>query len=180
MTTKNPRLSITLEPISALQLQRLSELTGNSQSKIVGEILEQSKPVFERLILVLEAAEQAKKSVSAATAQRMKDAQQHVETQLGLAMGGWDDFTGSLLEDLEGVQRRSRKRLSGPARGAVGGAVSAGKGAPASGGRGPAISVPTPMSNRGVRSTHIATKNIAQNDGSAKGAKDSPTRKKGG
>ena len=180
MATKNPRLSITLEPVSALQLQRLSELTGSSQSKLVGEILEQSKPVFERLIVVLEAAEQAKKSVSEATAQRMKDAQQQVEQQLGLVMGGWDELTGSLLDELEGVKRRSRKRLSGPARDTIGGAESAGKGAPVTGGRAPARTAPTPLSNRGVRSTHKATKKIAQNERPALAPRKSATKKQGG
>lgn len=35
----------------------MSELTGNSQSSFVGELLSQSSPVFARMVEVLEAAE---------------------------------------------------------------------------------------------------------------------------
>ena len=56
MTTKNPRLTITLEPALAAQIKRMSELTGNSQSAIISELLDGSAPVFERVIKVLEAA----------------------------------------------------------------------------------------------------------------------------
>ena len=60
MATSNPRLTITLEPSTAAQLRRMSELTGNSQSQMVSEILAQSSEVFERMIRVLEAAEVAR------------------------------------------------------------------------------------------------------------------------
>ena len=59
MPTPNPRLTITLEPSTAAQLRRMSELTGNSQSSMISELLSQSAPVFDRLITVLEAAEVA-------------------------------------------------------------------------------------------------------------------------
>ena len=56
MATKNPRLTITLQPSLAAQLRRLSELTGNSQSSLIAELLEGSGPVFDRMIKVMEAA----------------------------------------------------------------------------------------------------------------------------
>ena len=59
MPAKNPRLTITLQPVLAAQLRRLSELTGNSQSALIAELLEGSEPIFTRMIQVLEAAEQA-------------------------------------------------------------------------------------------------------------------------
>ena len=60
MTTKNPRLTITLQPALSAQFRRLSELTGQSQSSIIAELLSGSEPVLERMIRVLEAAEAAK------------------------------------------------------------------------------------------------------------------------
>lgn len=144
MPTKNPRLTITLQPSLAAQLRRLSELTGNSQSAVISELLQGSGPVFDRLIAVLEAAKTAKASMRGKLVEDMERAQAQVEGALGMALDGFDQFTGSLLDEAEAVTRRARR---GPAtRGATG--------------RGAAQ--PTPISNRGVRYDPKATKDIAQ------------------
>ena len=148
MPAKNPRLTITLEPSLAAQLRKLSELTGNSQSSLIGELLEGSGPVFDRMIQVLEAAKTAKESMRGKLADDMEQAQAKMEGALGVVLEGFDQFTGSLLDEAEAVTRRARRK--GPASGAR---------APA-GGLGAAA--PTPISNRGVRSDPIATKTIAQ------------------
>lgn len=57
MPAANPRITITLKPEVHEVLKRLSSLTGNSQSSMVGEILNDSFPVFERMVQVLSAAE---------------------------------------------------------------------------------------------------------------------------
>lgn len=167
MSTTKPRITITLEPVTALQLKRISELTGNSQSAMVSEVLEQAVPVFDRLIKVLEAAELAKQS--AAAAQRsvkvrsvgdLDAAQRRIERQLGLVLDDFDDSTAPLLAELEEVQRRARK-----------GALRAGKGAAPE-------AVLTPLSNRGVRSTQKHDKTIAQNEGSARVSKAKTGAKK--
>ena len=144
MPAKNPRLTITLQPSLAAQLRKLSELTGNSQSGLIGDLLEGSGPVFDRLIQVLEAAQTAKDSMRGKLTQEMGAAQSKVEDALGMALEGFDDLTGSLLDEAEAVTRRARK---GPAE-----RDGAGLGAAA----------PTPISNRGVRYDPKATKNIAQ------------------
>lgn len=150
MTTSKPRITVNLEPVTALQLKRISELTGNSQSSMISEVLEQASPVFERLIVVLEAAEKAKARVREQSVERLSDAQARIEAQLGLVLDDFDRTTAPLLEQVEKVQRR--RRDSGTRQG------HAGATAP----------LPTPISNRGVRSTHKATKVIAHNDGSEK------------
>lgn len=135
MSTTKPRITITLEEITALQLRRISQLTGNSQSALVSEVLAEAEPVFDRLIKVLEAAEKAKAQLSAQSMQNLEAAQIRIEKQLGLALGDFEASTAPLLEEAEKVRRRARK-----------GAPRAGKGvAPAA--------APTPLSNRGVRST---------------------------
>ena len=143
MPTNNPRLTITLEPSIAAQLRRMSELTGNSQSQMVSEILTQSSEVFERMIRVLEAAEVAKQAAREETAARLDRAQSKMEKQLGLMLGTMDDVSRPLLEDAEKVRRRARKRTA------------AGDGLPRTG---TAAAGPTPMSNRGVRLTQRKTK----------------------
>lgn len=162
MTTTKPRITVNLEPVTALQLKRISELTGNSQSSMISEVLEQAAPVFERLIVVLEAAEQAKAKVREQSVERLSDAQARIEAQLGLVLDDFDRSTAPLLEEVERVKRRGRRNRQAGADGGAGGGVS------------------TPISNRGVRSTHKATKLIAQNDGSAKPRAVKPRVKKVG
>jgi len=144
MPAKNPRLTITLEPSLAAQLRKLSELTGNSQSSLIGELLEGSGPVFDRMIQVLEAAKVAKESMRGKIADDIEQAQAKMEGALGMVLEGFDQWTGSLLDEAEAVTRRARR---GPAPRGV---------------SGPGAAAPTPISNRGVRSDPIATKTIAQ------------------
>ncbi len=153
MPTKNPRLTITLEPLLAAQLRRLSELTGNSQSKLLAEMLEGATVIFERVIAVLEAADHAKKSLQGKVAHDMGHAHDRIEKQLGLILDDFDRATLPLLVDVEKVSRRSA-RASTPS---------------AARGRRPGGSPsPTPLSNRGVRSLTTTTKNIAPGQSTAK------------
>ena len=110
MPAKNPRLTITLEPSLAAQLRKLSELTGNSQSSLIGELLEGSGPVFDRMIRVLGAAKVAKESMRGKLADDMEQAQTKMEGALGMALEGFDQFTGSLLDEAEAVTRRARRQ----------------------------------------------------------------------
>lgn len=142
MPAKNPRLTITLEPVFAAQLRRLSELTGDSQSKVISEILQGSTEVFAKIIRVLEAAEKAKAEVKGRAAANLESAQGRMEAQLQLVMGEFDDYTGSLLAEVEEVSRRARKRPAGAG-------ASAARPLPKAA-QAPTL---TPPSNRGVRST---------------------------
>ena len=141
MPAKNPRLTITLQPTLAAQLRKLSELTGNSQSALIGELLEGSGPVFDRMIQVMEAAKTAKEAMRGRIAGDIEKAQSRVEEGLGMALEGFDQWTGSLLDEAEAVTRRGVGKRSAARPGA---------------------SAPTPISNRGVRYDPKATKNIAQ------------------
>lgn len=145
MPAQNPRLTVTLKPSTYAQIQQVSRLTGNSQSAMVAEILEQSEPVFTRLIQVLEAAQQAKDELRTKAASNMAVAQARIEQQIGLALGEFDGLTGNLLEDVEAIKRRARRTTQGQPKDGT------------SGGRGAREVVSwarsTPPSNRGVRST---------------------------
>jgi hypothetical protein len=144
MPAKNPRLTITLKPSLAVQLRRLSELTGNSQSALIGDLLEGSGPVFDRMIHVLEAAKTAKDSIKGRLVDDMEGAQSKLEGLLGIAMEEFDSFTLPLLDEADAVSRRARR---GPAlRGSIG----------------PVEVPPTPISNRGVRLDQHATKSVAK------------------
>ena len=134
MPATNPRLSVTLAPSVAAVLRELSALTGNSQSAMVAELLEEAQPVFTRMIRILRAAEQAKKAVKEELVAGMDAAQERLEAQLGLALGEMDEFEGRLLQTAERVGRRAG-RDAPTARAACGRALAR---------RSP------PISNRGV------------------------------
>jgi len=138
MPTKNPRLSVTLQPALAAQLRRLSSLTGSSQSALISELLDGSGPIFERLISVLEAAEAAKSSIKGGVTRDIHEAQQRVESQLGLMFEIADRTSLDLVDAMEKVGRRRTRIVSSEA------AFSASAGAP--------VAAVTPLSNRGVRS----------------------------
>ena len=168
MPTNNPRITITLEPATYARLRRLSELTDQSLSAIVSEILDGSAQVFDRTITVLEAAKSATEEMREKTAADLAAAQTKLEQQLGLSLEVFDGYTESLLEDAEAVRRRARR--GGPAlRGASPRPTTRWRCAccdmvleqdekprecPGCGQRRWRLdAVPTPMSNRGVRST---------------------------
>ncbi len=147
MPTINPRITITLNAKSAAQLREISSLTGQSQSSLVAELLEESDPIFDRMITILRAAESAKAALKQRTADDLAAAQHRVEEQLGLMLDEMDKLSLPLLNDIEKVVRRGRDA-------AAGGAL-----APASAVAREAL---TPPSNRGVRLTHKTHKNTTK------------------
>jgi predicted DNA-binding protein len=147
MPTTNPRITITLKPEVHAVLKRLSAATDNSQSAIVSELLESSVPVFERMVLVLEAAKAAQQGMASDIAQGLERAQSKIEAQLGLMLGELDDAYRPILTQGETVHRRRRKAAAADTD------ALAAAGSGAAGGGSPAGS--TPMSNRGVRSRSV-------------------------
>jgi hypothetical protein len=136
MPTPNPRLTITLRPQLAAVLRRLSELTGNSQSAMIGELLADSLPIFERMVEVLGAAEKLREQAMEAPSEVTRSldrAQARIEAQLGLVLDDMGEGFRPLLEQAEKVQRRGARTA----------------GSRPSAARGAAL---TPPSNRGVRS----------------------------
>lgn len=114
MPTDNPRITVTLSPEVHALLRRLSALTDNSQSAIVGGLLETSVSVFQRLIDVMEAAEQAQGRLNEEVRSTLAGAQARLEDQLGLAMETLDDGFRPILKAAEGVRRRAPKAGSTP------------------------------------------------------------------
>ena len=137
MPAKYPRLTITMRPALHARLKRLSELTGNSMSALIFELLDGAEPVLDRVVRLLETAELAKEQMHGQLARDMETAQERIEHQFGLTLNAFGDE--DVVADLdqsdfdEGPARRGRKggRLVRP----------------------PASSAEaTPLSNRGVRS----------------------------
>ena len=74
--------------------------------RLIGELLEGSGPVFDRMIQVMEAAKTAKESMRGRIAGDIEQAQARLEEGLGMALEGFDQWTGSLLDEAEAVTRR--------------------------------------------------------------------------
>lgn len=106
MPTLNPRVTITLTPAVAAVLRELSKLAGNSQSAIVGELLQTSLPVFERVVTALKAAQSIQQSATSEIAAGLHRAQSKLEDQLGLMLGDVDESMRPLLEEAEKIARR--------------------------------------------------------------------------
>jgi hypothetical protein len=144
MPAKNPRLTITLKPSLGAQLRRLSELTGNSQSGLISELLDGSGPVFERMITVLEAAHQVQGELRGSIVSELDAAQSKLESQLGLALDTIDDGFRPVLEAAEVVKRRAAGAGGTRKKGVFGSSL-------------------TPLSNRGVRSGKTSSENQSGN-----------------
>ena len=106
MPTTNPRITITLTPAVASVLRELSKLAKNSQSAIVGELLETSLPVFERVVAALQAAATIQASAKTEISSGLERAQAKLESQMGLLLGEMDEAARPLLEAAEKVTRR--------------------------------------------------------------------------
>lgn len=119
MPTLNPRITVTLTPACSTVLRELSQLAGNSQSAIVGELLESSMPVLERVVIAIRASKGIQQSAKDEILGGMERAQAKLEDQLGLALDTMDESFRPLLDHAEKVHRRGPKAGGAPARGEV-------------------------------------------------------------
>lgn len=106
MTTKNPRLTLTLTPTIAAQLRRLSQLTGNSQASLVSELLEGQELVFSRVIQALEAVELIQEDMKSSFGRDLAKSQQVIESQLGLVLEKLDQASSPIIKEAEKIRRR--------------------------------------------------------------------------
>lgn len=109
MPTQNPRLTITLSPPLDAAIRRLSELTGQSKSSLIVELLDQAQPVLVRMAEVISAAKTATEDAKARMRSNLDEAQSKLEEHLGLVNQLWDEQTADLLGEVEQVQRRRKK-----------------------------------------------------------------------
>lgn len=108
--TKNPRITITLTPSTYAALSELSRLTDDSMSSLVSGILDESVPVFSRMIRVLDAAQQIQIEGKQAMSSALANAQDKVEAQLGLVLDAFDEGARPILVEAEKVHRRGANR----------------------------------------------------------------------
>ena len=117
MATKNPRISVMLKPESDAILSRLSAVTKQSKSSIIAEFLEDTcMPMFERMVVVLEAAATATDDAKAAARQGFADAEEKLLGVVGMTTDLFDQASRPVLEEAEAKRTDGRTRKRPPAR----------------------------------------------------------------
>ena len=102
MATKNPRISVMLKPESDAILTRLSAATKQSKSSIIAEFLEDTcMPMFERMVIVLEAAATATDDAKAAAKQGFAEAEEKLLGVVGMTTDLFDTASYPILESSE-------------------------------------------------------------------------------
>lgn len=119
MPAKNPRISITVKPSTVAVLRRLSELTNESTSHIIADVLEQSMPVFERVVTVLDAAKKAKEKLTQEHVANLESAEKEVLGYLDMTLDLFDSTTQPILVEAEAISRRKGKGTPQARRGDV-------------------------------------------------------------
>jgi predicted transcriptional regulator len=102
MATKNPRISVMLKPETDAVLTRLSVATKQSKSSIIAEFLEDAcMPMFERMVVVLEAAANATDEAKAAAKQGFADAEEKLLNVMGMTTDLFDVASQPILQSAE-------------------------------------------------------------------------------
>ena len=111
---KNPRITITLKPEVHAIIKELSRLNDESQSAIIGSMLEHVSPVLTRMVSIMQAAEQAKDAVRGRLVGDMEAAQAKVEKSLGIVMAEFEAMEQPFLDLFDDVKRRAPKAAATP------------------------------------------------------------------
>jgi hypothetical protein len=99
MATKNPRISVMLKPETDAILSRLAAVSKCSKSSIIAEFLEDTcMPMFERMVIVLEAAATASDDAKAAARQGFADAEQKLLGIVGMTTDLFESASAPLVE----------------------------------------------------------------------------------
>lgn len=109
MPAINPRVSVTLTPALDATLKRLSDVSGQSKSSIIAEILEQSQGVFERMAIIMETAKTATQEAKERMAANMEEAHSKLLEQAGVVADLFEEQTLDLVGELEQIGRRKSK-----------------------------------------------------------------------
>lgn len=84
MAGRNPRLNVTVTPQQHELLLEIARLQGSSASKLIGELVARSEPLFRALLPVLKASETAQERFAAEVGKLSQAAVEHDGRQLDL------------------------------------------------------------------------------------------------
>ena len=119
MPTKKPRINLTLQPERYELLRRLAVLQESSMASIIIEVMDSVYPVLERVVIVLEAAKNAKTSQKEGMRKAVETAEEEMMPHMYEAISQFDMFmdeaakaTGADLTALKSSEEFMRKIMS--------------------------------------------------------------------
>lgn len=101
MATKNPRITITLNPHQHRVLQSISTTTGQPMSAFVVEMLGSAMPTIERMAVTFQKIKSAQYETRSRYLETIDEAQSAIEPVVMQALGQFDLFLGRLGEAAE-------------------------------------------------------------------------------
>lgn len=96
MTTKNPRITITLSPHHHKVLQSISTTTGQPMSAFVVDMLESAMPTIERMAVTFQKIKSAQDETRSRYLETIDEAQSAIEPVVMQALGQFDLFLGQV------------------------------------------------------------------------------------
>lgn len=90
MATNKPRLTLTLEPDVAAQVERLARLQGCPKSRVLAELLEGVGPVLAKVADTLELAMKVQKGARAGLAKALDEAEAELRPMLSAVVSAYD------------------------------------------------------------------------------------------
>ena len=115
MPSKNPRLSVVLSPALAATLAEISRETGESSASLVRNILEQTAPALERMLLLVKAAKASKSAIGDGTASAMNRAVDDLQDAMAVGLSRADRVVSDLVDQAQAVKGRRRPARTGAA-----------------------------------------------------------------
>lgn len=96
MATKNPRITITLNPNVYRVLQSISETSGQPMSSFVVEMIEGALPTIERMAATFQKVKRAQEGERKRFLEALDDAQSAIEPVVMETIGQFDLFLGKI------------------------------------------------------------------------------------
>lgn len=96
MPTHKPRINLSVTPELYELMKRLGKVSGKSMSSAIVEILETSRPVLERVVVVGETAQKVQQEARGAMRKRVEESEAAIAAHVEAAMGQVDMFLGEL------------------------------------------------------------------------------------
>lgn len=96
MSTSKPRITVTLTDRQHEVLRSISVSSGQSMSSLLGEVIETTLPVFERMAVTFQHIKRAREEERAKIAKTLDEAQDAFEPIAASLVGQFDMFMGRL------------------------------------------------------------------------------------
>lgn len=117
MTTKNPRITITLNPNHYRVVQSISAMTGKPMSAFIVEILDASMPTIERMAVTFQKIKNMQDESRSKFLETIDEAQSLIEPIVMEAEGQFDLFlstVGAAADSHPATPKRARAPSAGP------------------------------------------------------------------